>query len=177
MPMPCKQIMKKISEKDLTDYLSFLSDLGLLQQFLALAALTVSGYNNTRAPKARTGRLDVMRISETDADKPAGFGGLIDKRPVNRVDRKTHHVAPIRRDRDSVFQVVIIGRQVWGARPVIRFRDMLQSTVFVRTPEVTDLTVVGVCVVKMHERVNIAPIRMRVKGMILVHILTTYETL
>ena len=27
MPMPCKQIMKKISEKDLTDYLSFLSDL------------------------------------------------------------------------------------------------------------------------------------------------------
>ena len=25
--MPCKQIMKKISEKDLTDYLSFLSDL------------------------------------------------------------------------------------------------------------------------------------------------------
>ena len=24
--MPCKQIMKKISEKDLTDYLSFLSD-------------------------------------------------------------------------------------------------------------------------------------------------------
>ena len=29
MPMPCKQTVKKIAEKDLTDYLSFLSDLVL----------------------------------------------------------------------------------------------------------------------------------------------------
>ena len=49
MPMPCKQIMKKISEKDLTDYLSFLSDfMSLSKDLLCFIPIPLSGTRNKK---------------------------------------------------------------------------------------------------------------------------------
>ncbi len=116
---------------------------------------------------------DVQRSGLTTACCPitcnpsvpnGGVLGFVGVRPVHFVDAVQNYLADFGWCWDSVFQAILVGRQMWCASSaVIHFLNVLQKAILVTTSKETNYPILMAGIIQKHQRFYRAPILMNVK--------------
>jgi hypothetical protein len=103
-----------------------LSALFLCEQWLTIQPSAIAANHHTGSSQALAERLKIERVSIADTHNQSCLLCLVERGAVNGVDIKADHVAAPGRNRDCIFEPVLIGREMWSAWACGRFRDVFE---------------------------------------------------